>query len=140
VKFFTSGEKRILWFLTAIMLIGLLVKVGRNYFNQSTTNDVVARDAAQKSFREGNEKYLASSDSQSAALWMLGLTQRVDLNHASVEALQVLPGIGPVLAKKIVVYREKNGYFHTIDDLAKVKGIGPKLIKRWEGLIVVLPD
>ncbi|UCH11744.1 MAG: helix-hairpin-helix domain-containing protein [Fidelibacterota bacterium] len=80
------------------------------------------------------------SDSQSAALWTLGLQSRVDVNRARVEELQVIPGIGPVLAKKIVVYREKNGYFQTIDDLTKVKGIGPKLIQRWEGLIVVQTD
>lgn len=54
----------------------------------------------------------------------------VDINSAREEDLKALPGIGPVIAASIVSYRSLNGPFKTIDDLAKIKGIGPKKLSR----------
>ncbi len=54
----------------------------------------------------------------------------VDINTADAAALEKLPGVGPVTAKAIVDYRTANGRFASVDDLAKVDGIGPaKLAK-----------
>lgn len=39
--------------------------------------------------------------------------------------LEQLPGVGPATAKAIVAYREKNGAFQRVEDLLKVRGIGP---------------
>lgn len=50
----------------------------------------------------------------------------VDINTASREDLETLPGVGPVTAEAIVQYRKANGKFKTIDDLTGVKGIGEK--------------
>ncbi|MDP2872251.1 MAG: helix-hairpin-helix domain-containing protein [Bacillota bacterium] len=49
----------------------------------------------------------------------------LDINSASSKALEDLPGIGPVLAARIVAYRAANGRYSTVDDLLKVSGIGP---------------
>jgi len=54
----------------------------------------------------------------------------VDLNSASEEQLQEVPGIGPSLAKKIVDFRKENGPFKSVDDLLKVRGIGEKSLER----------
>ena len=54
----------------------------------------------------------------------------VDLNSASEEQLQEVPGIGPSLAKKIVEFRKENGPFKTVEDLLKVRGIGEKSLER----------
>jgi len=48
----------------------------------------------------------------------------VDLNTATQAELESVKGIGPAKAKAIMVYREKNGGFKNVDDLAKVKGFG----------------
>jgi competence protein ComEA len=48
----------------------------------------------------------------------------VNLNTATLEQLQTLPGVGPVLAQRIVEYREQNGGFGSVADLRKVSGIG----------------
>jgi competence protein ComEA len=49
----------------------------------------------------------------------------VDLNRASAEQLEALPGIGPALGQAIVEWREAHGPFRSVDDLASVPGIGP---------------
>jgi comEA protein len=50
----------------------------------------------------------------------------VDLNTAGEEELCALPGIGPVLARRILDYRAESGGFYSPEDLMKVKGIGEK--------------
>ena len=48
----------------------------------------------------------------------------VDLNLAPADSLEMIPGIGPVLAQRIVEYRKAQGYFKSIDSLVNVAGIG----------------
>ena len=50
----------------------------------------------------------------------------IDLNSATVEQLDGLPGVGPVLAQRIVDHRTQNGRFTSVDDLRQVSGIGEK--------------
>lgn len=53
-----------------------------------------------------------------------------DINRATEAEWDELPGIGPAKARAIVEDRERNGPFRDIDDLMRVKGIGPKLLER----------
>lgn len=48
----------------------------------------------------------------------------VNINTASAEKLDLLPGIGPVLAQRIIAYREEHGPFKTVSELTLVDGIG----------------
>ncbi|MGA1365264.1 MAG: helix-hairpin-helix domain-containing protein [Ilumatobacteraceae bacterium] len=54
--------------------------------------------------------------------------QLININLASVVELEQLPGVGPATAKAIVSYREKNGAFLKVEDLLKVRGIGPAML------------
>lgn len=54
----------------------------------------------------------------------------VNINTATQAELQTLQGIGPGKAKAIIDYRNKNGLFKSVDDLEKVEGIGPGIIKQ----------
>jgi len=61
----------------------------------------------------------------------------VDLNTADAAALDALPGIGPVLAQRIVDHRTQNGPFTSVDQLDEVSGIGPALLGRLRDLVRV---
>lgn len=60
---------------------------------------------------------------------------KLDLNTATVAQLELLPGIGPAIAQRIVEYRQQHGKFATLESLDAVKGIGPKIIARLRPLV-----
>ena len=62
---------------------------------------------------------------------------RIDLNVATASELEALPGIGEVLAARIVAYRESHGSFATVDDLAKVEGISTGMLEELRPLVTV---
>jgi len=62
---------------------------------------------------------------------------KVNLNRASADELQVLPGIGPVLAQRMVDWRKAHGRYRTVDDLQEVKGIGKKRLEQLRPLVMV---
>lgn len=64
-------------------------------------------------------------------------SQKIDINRAPAWLLEVLPGIGPTLAQRIVNYRTVNGPFDRIEDLRKVEGIGQKTYEGLKDLITV---
>jgi competence protein ComEA len=61
----------------------------------------------------------------------------VDLNRATADQLEALPGIGAVLAQRVIAFRESAGRFRTVDDLRGVKGIGAKKFDRLKSLVTV---
>jgi competence protein ComEA len=61
----------------------------------------------------------------------------LDLNTATQSGLDSLPGIGPVLAERIVAWRTQHGRFTSVDELAEVPGIGPKALERLRPLVRV---
>ncbi len=61
----------------------------------------------------------------------------ININTATVLELQTLPGIGSVIAQRIVDYREENGNFQTVQDIANVDGIGAKRLEDILDLITV---
>lgn len=66
---------------------------------------------------------------------VLGLP--ISLNRASAVDLQRLPGVGSVLAGRIVAYRDRHGPFRSVEGLQRVKGVGPVLLERLRALLRV---
>jgi competence protein ComEA len=64
-------------------------------------------------------------------------SQLVNLNTATLDQLEALPGIGPVLAQRILDYREQHGPFTSIDDLSNVSGIGDAHMEDLRALVTV---
>jgi competence protein ComEA len=60
----------------------------------------------------------------------------LDLNSATAEQLDALPGVGPVTAQKILDYRQEHGAFHSVAELEGVPGIGPAKLAQLKGLVI----
>ena len=61
----------------------------------------------------------------------------LDLNQATREQLELVPGIGPVMAENILAYRNTHGSFSAYEDLTKVKGIGPSKLEKFRSYLCV---
>ena len=61
---------------------------------------------------------------------------KVNINQADLAQLETLPGIGAKKAQAIIDYRTANGSFHSLEDLGKVKGIGPKMLDKLRDLVI----
>lgn len=64
-------------------------------------------------------------------------TEKINLNTATTEQLQTLPGIGPSMAKRVIEYRTKVGKFNKIEEIINVKGIGEKKFQKMKDRLVV---
>jgi competence protein ComEA len=64
-----------------------------------------------------------------------GAPAKVDLNTATAEQLDALPGVGPATAAKIIADRTTNGPFRSVDDLMRVSGIGPAKFESLKDLV-----
>ncbi len=60
---------------------------------------------------------------------------RININQASETDLDALPGVGPVMAGRIVAWRETNQRFHSVEELQEVPGIGPKVFANLKPLV-----
>ena len=65
------------------------------------------------------------------------MEKSIDINHADEEELQKLPGIGPVLAERIIEYREGYGEFADIEEIMEVSGIGETIFAKIRDFIYV---
>jgi competence protein ComEA len=63
--------------------------------------------------------------------------ERIDVNTASVETLDELPGVGPAIAQAIVTYRDEHGPFGSVDELVDVPGIGEAKLAQLRDLVTV---
>ncbi|MED5317312.1 MAG: ComEA family DNA-binding protein [Candidatus Neomarinimicrobiota bacterium] len=81
------------------------------------TPNIAAGDATEKNIKDGEEL--------------------VNINTAVKQELMALPKIGPVTAERIIRFRDDFGPFQSIDDLAKIKGIGPKTLEWLKTRIII---
>jgi len=86
-------------------------------------------------FIEGASPIIATPGPTVAAV----TTELVNINTASLEELDTLPGVGPTTAQAIIDYREENGPFISPEDIVNVPGIGPVSYERMRDRISVGP-
>jgi competence protein ComEA len=80
---------------------------------------------------------LLAQDTSKSAKAAEALSGPVNLNTATAEQLEKLPGVGPATAKRILEYRQKNGSFKKIEELMNVRGIGEKAFLRMKPQLTV---
>ena len=66
-----------------------------------------------------------------------GAAALVNLNRATAEELRALPGIGPVMADRIVAHRKERGRFRKLEELMEVKGVGTRTFARLQPLLTI---
>jgi len=77
-------------------------------------------------------------DGEQVYVYKLGdIPQKININTAEAWLLESLPGIGEILARRIIDYRTANGYFQSIEDLKKVPDIGPAVFDKVKDKIAV---
>jgi len=82
--------------------------------------------------------FVLSSPDRSPQRQRVGAVRFItNVNTAPASEISLLPGIGPALAQRIVLDRETNGPFGSLDDLGRVRGIGPKTIIQITPLVVL---
>lgn len=74
------------------------------------------------------EQVRVPAQGEVAAQGAVSGTGRINVNTATATQLEGLPGVGPVLAQRIVAYREKNGPFASVESLESVTGVGPAIV------------
>jgi comEA protein len=107
----TAYERKLLLILSGLFLLGALVRACPDLLNpQSITS--------------------AQYNSQEIAV------EKINLNTADYNQLITLTGIGPVLAQRILDYRNSRGEFKNLEDLEKVSGLGPKKLEKLKPYII----
>ena len=80
-----------------------------------------------------------SMDEVDDAIPAEGPQARININTATAEELEALPGIGEVIAARIIAYREENGQFRSVDDLIHIQGISDRTIDDVRDLVTTSP-
>jgi competence protein ComEA len=135
----TKGERQALLFLAAVALLGAGTRLVRARRSPGPTEGLERQIAAVErrtdrslpgKSRRGRPRVASPESTEVAA----APPERVDLDLASAEVIERLPGIGPALAKRIVADRTANGPFGCPAALDQVKGIGPAMLQRLDTL------
>ena len=92
---------------------------------------VAAKGRVEQTLKAGADQAPAAKDKPAAAI--------VNINTATTNELQTLPGIGASVAARILEYRQKNGGFKKLEDLMNVRGIGEKTFLKLKPLITLSP-
>lgn len=133
---FNRNEQIILLLLCGVLIVGVVIRyldskdpdripdfeVRKNAVEVPPREEAEVHQYRSPAEADGKEDISEKKDSPAGEL--------IDINSATAKEFERLPRIGPQIAGRIVAYREKNGAFKRIDDITKVKGIGPKTLER----------
>lgn len=126
---FGVSEVRIVLVLTALLLVGgafAIYQKSRAVINPEILIERIERPVEPSSNVGGPERdFLRAMLSRN----------KINVNTAPADSLELLPGIGPTLAVRIIEFRESYGSFKNIGDLVSVSGIGPAKLQELKELI-----
>lgn len=139
----TTGERKALWFLAIVALSGSGVRLWRANEIPPEPVDTLALSAqlarvdsvrARGGTRPKHPRLIVAAPPDSA-LRDPAPIQMVDLDRATADEIEALPGIGPALARRIVANRDSVGAYGHIDALCAVPGIGKSIVQRLRPLV-----
>lgn len=141
---FTEKESVVVVFLVATFLIGTIVTEAREYFHdRDLDHDIPAMREEIAVFKTKAAEIVSIQERRTResergiVLDEKRALVSIDVNRASKLGLERLPGIGPVLADRIVNNRDSLGFFEQIEDLERVKGIGRKKLEKLAPYVLI---
>lgn len=126
MKIFTQQERILAGILAFGLILGYIVKFIRDGFSDEAQG--IVQTGVDSSIVNFYSKMGNLTDKKESEIRPIGdRGKMVNINTATENELELLPGIGPTLAKRIIIKRKELNQFKAIDDLIQVKGIGDKL-------------
>lgn len=125
----TATERRVLLFVTGAFVAGLGIRFYQETFPATPSFDYAAADSAFAALSSA-----AIADDGESGLEVPG---PLNLNTATKHQLVALPGIGEVMAERILRHREDHGPFRDIEELRSIKGISKRSLEKLKPLVTV---
>ena len=139
-KLFTDKESAAISFLAVTFLLGMGVDYYRDKtFEEGLADSIPKLIAEDKKFKEA-ALMLQSEYDVSSSITKLnddGTLHSIMLNKAPIDGLTLLPGIGQIIAERIISRRNLTGSFKSVDELLKVKGIGKIKLNKIRPYIII---
>ena len=126
---FTAAERKVVYFLVGALLLGFGIRWVRSQ-QQPPAFD----------YNKSDSTFTALSNAikqDTIGLSNHGTQGKLNINTATDMQLETLPGIGPVLAERIIQYRSANGSLRSPDELLKIKGITKKRLEQIKDFITI---
>ncbi len=123
----TKTEKKVILFLVCTLLVGAGIRLYQQTFPSASRFDYRTSDSTFSALSA--ETVGDSSES------LKGASAALNINTATKQELMDLPGIGEVLANRIIQHRQENGAFGSVEDLRAIKGMSGKRLERLKPLI-----
>jgi len=117
---FSRTQIKGLWALSALVVVLSALVLIADYSSDSADSN-------------GLTIYVGNSDKTYRPVFV------IDLNHSPADSMELIPGIGPVFSERIVAFRDSIGGFKFVEDITKVRGIGPTLLQKIKPYLKVTP-
>ncbi|MEX0602266.1 MAG: helix-hairpin-helix domain-containing protein [Bacteroidota bacterium] len=130
----TATERKVMLFLGATFLAGSGIRLYQAAFPERRTFDYSASDST---FAALSERIGEAEDEEEGSGKRASPGRPVNLNTATKRELMTLPGIGEIMAERILLHRQDHGEFRRPEDLLNVRGIGKKRLEEMKTLITV---
>ncbi len=124
----TGTERKVILFLSGAFVVGAGIRLFQETFPSVPEFDYSASDSTFAVLSGKSSEETVAEDDTAVA---------VNINTASKEELMSLPGVGAVMAERILSYRSKVGAFKSCEELRKVKGIGKRKFEQLQPLITI---
>jgi len=143
---FTPQERKALLFLVIILVLGSGITLYKKYHSDfapelllKPKTKAVESNFSQPDFNLATDTSTALPKETTPKIISAEKVRQVNLNSATQTELESLPSIGPVLAKRIIEYRNQKGGFKTVEEIKQVKGIKNKIFEKIKNYITVDP-
>jgi len=126
----TKSERKVATFLVGSFILGLLVRLYQETFPAAPGFDYRASDSTFAALNSASADDSTSKENPKSG-------GKIGLNSATKGELMSLPGIGEITAERILIYREEQGPFRSIEDLRNIKGISKLRLAKLKPLVTV---